>query len=53
MTAGKIEVNAHDFAVISARDEHIAHDDLGIRVKIGKKKILICFYSVLKFLYTA
>ena len=29
MTAEKIEVNARDFAVISTRDEHIAHSDLG------------------------
>ena len=29
MTAEKIEVNARDFAVISARDEHIAHSYLG------------------------
>ena len=37
MTAEKIEVNARDFVVISARDEHIAHSDLGSWVKILKE----------------
>ena len=37
MTAGKIEVNPHDFAMISARDEHIARSDLGSWVKLLKE----------------
>ena len=37
MTAGKIEVNAHDFAMILARDEHIALSDLGSWVKLLKE----------------
>lgn len=37
MTAEKIEVNVRDFAVISARDEHIARSDLGSWVKILKE----------------